>query len=148
MDLPEATIAPAPELAMAIENVVRLVRRLSPSTGLSFTAVSVLSALDRLGPHRLTELATAEGVSQPAMTQLVSRLQDAGLVTRIADEDDRRVVHVHVTEAGRNELAYRRIVRAERLNELLAQLPEEHRIALQAAIPAMNALSERAGVTA
>jgi DNA-binding MarR family transcriptional regulator len=147
MDLPEATIIPATELAAAMENVMRLVRRLSPVTGLSLTAAGVLSALDRLGPHRLTELATAEGVTQPAMTQLISRLQETGLVERVADPDDRRVVHVHITDAGRSELAYRRSIRAERLGELLTRLEPAHHIALGAAIPALNALSDLAGMT-
>src|SRR3954451_11976371 len=115
MELPEgATLAPAGELAAAMEGITRLTRRLSPSTGLSMTAVGTLSTLERSGPRRLTELATREAVSQPAMTQLISRLEDAGLVQRVTDAADRRVVHVHVTDAGRAALAHRREVRAER----------------------------------
>ncbi|MCE7009130.1 MarR family transcriptional regulator [Kibdelosporangium philippinense] len=128
------------DLAATMESVVRLVRKLSPATGLSFTAASVLAALDRSGPRRLTELATVEGVSQPAMTQLISRLQDSGFVERVADEHDRRVVQVHITQAGRAQVAYRRQVRAERLAELLARLDPAHHEALTAAIPAINAL--------
>ncbi|MFC0116273.1 MarR family winged helix-turn-helix transcriptional regulator [Kibdelosporangium aridum] len=144
MDL--RTAAPAAELAAAMESVVRLVRTLSPATGLSFTAAGVLAALERSGPRRLTELATAEGVSQPAMTQLISRLQDSGLVERVTDEHDRRVVQVHITKAGRDQVAYRRQIRAERLAELLDELDPAHYEALTAAIPAINALRELAGM--
>jgi DNA-binding MarR family transcriptional regulator len=145
MDVPQSTAVPAGELVRAMETVMRTVRRLSPSTGLSLTAAGVLSRLDRLGPHRLTELASVEGVSQPAMTQLISRLQEAGLVERVTDSDDRRVVQVHVTAAGRSELEFRRSIRTERLAELLTRLDPAHHAALSAAIPAIDALSELVG---
>jgi DNA-binding MarR family transcriptional regulator len=142
MELPEgAMLAPAGELAAAMEGITRLTRRLSPSTGLSMTAVGTLSTLERSGPRRLTELATGEAVSQPAMTQLISRLEDAGLVRRENDDPDRRVVRVHITDEGSAALAHRRGVRAERIGTLIDMLPTEHRAALMAAVPAMNALT-------
>ncbi|ONI79005.1 hypothetical protein ALI144C_28740 [Actinosynnema sp. ALI-1.44] len=120
-------------------------KQLSQGTGMSLTAAGVLSTLDRLGPHRLTELAASENVSQPAMTQLISRLGDAGLVERVADDADRRAVQLHITDAGRAQLAYRRRVKTERLEELLSGLDPKHHEALTAAIPAINALTDQAG---
>ncbi|WP_202819079.1 MarR family winged helix-turn-helix transcriptional regulator [Actinosynnema sp. ALI-1.44] len=136
---------PAAELVTAIESVTRLMKQLSQGTGMSLTAAGVLSTLDRLGPHRLTELAASENVSQPAMTQLISRLGDAGLVERVADDADRRAVQLHITDAGRAQLAYRRRVKTERLEELLSGLDPKHHEALTAAIPAINALTDQAG---
>jgi DNA-binding MarR family transcriptional regulator len=130
-----------PELSLAIEELVRLVRRLSPDTGLSLTAAATLSSLDRNGPARLTELAVQQGVTQPAMTQLVTRLQDAGLAERRPDPEDGRVVRVHVTDAGLTELRRRRGVRTERLGALFDRLTDEHQAALVAALPAIGALT-------
>jgi DNA-binding MarR family transcriptional regulator len=130
-----------PELSLAIEELVRLVRRLSPDTGLSLTAAATLSSLDRNGPARLTELAVQQGVTQPAMTQLVTRLQDAGLAERRPDPEDGRVVRVHVTDAGLAELRRRRGVRTERLGALFDRLTDEHQAALVAALPAIGALT-------
>lgn len=129
-----------PELSLAIEQLVRFVRRLSPDTGLSLTAAATLSSLDRNGPARLTELAVQQGVTQPAMTQLVTRLQEAGLAERRPDPDDGRVVRVHLTDAGLTELSRRRGVRTERLGELFDGLTGEHQAALVAALPAIGAL--------
>ena len=78
-------------------------------------------------------LAAREGVTQPAMTQLISRLEDAGLVRRESDPDDGRVVLVAITDEGRATLAHRRATRAERLAVILAQLSPDHRAALAAA---------------
>jgi len=130
-----------PELSAALEELVRLFRRLSPDSGLSLTAAATLSSLDRNGPARLTELAVQQGVSQPAMTQLVTRLQDADLAERRPDPDDGRVVLVHITEAGRTELARRRAIRTDRLGALFDRLPADQQTALVAALPAIAALT-------
>jgi DNA-binding MarR family transcriptional regulator len=79
-------------------------------------------------------------VTQPAMTQLIARLQDAGLVDRAADPDDGRVVQIRITADGKATLAGRRAVRAERVAGLLDRLSPDERDALAAALPAMDAL--------
>jgi DNA-binding MarR family transcriptional regulator len=132
---------PAPALTAALEQLVRLfLRRLSSPNGLSLAAAATLATLERSGPCRLTELAVREGVTQPAMTQLVSRLQGEGLVTRDTDPSDGRVVQVSITDAGRAALTARRAARGERLAELLDGLSPDDRAALTAAVPAMEAL--------
>src|SRR5262245_2508607 len=129
-----------PELSLAIEELVRFFRRLSPDTGLSLTAAATLSSLDRNGPARLTDLAVQQGVTQPAMTQLVTRLQEAGLAERRPDPEDGRVVLVHVTNAGREELSRRRAVRTDRLGSVFDRLTGDQQAALVAALPALDAL--------
>jgi DNA-binding MarR family transcriptional regulator len=127
-------------VAAGLERLLALIRWLSPP-GLSLTAAATLATLERSGPCRLTALATGEGVTQPAMTQLIARLTDAGLVTREADPADGRVVHVHITTDGRALLASRRAVRAERISGLLDRLSSADQAALAAALPAMDALA-------
>jgi DNA-binding MarR family transcriptional regulator len=128
-------------LAAAIERLMGLFRSLSPANGLSLTAAATLATLERSGPCRLTWLAVREGVTQPAMTQLIGRLQDAGLVDRIADPADGRVVQVRLTADGEATLAGRRAVRADRLAGLLAKLSLDDQHALAAALPALEALA-------
>lgn len=130
------------ELASALERLVRLFRQLTTARDLSLTAAATLATLERDGPRRLTELAVQEGVTQPAMTQLVARLHEAGLVERAADPADGRVVRVGITEAGSEALAARRASRADRLTVLLSRLDDEDRAALAAAVPAIDALTE------
>jgi DNA-binding MarR family transcriptional regulator len=130
-------------VAAGIERLLSLVRVLAPRDGLSFTAAATLATLDRTGPSRLTLLAVNEGVTQPAMTQLVARLQDSGLVSRAHDPNDRRVVEVSITPEGSALLTRRRATRAERLAGMLAQLTPEDQAALAAALPAMEALTSQ-----
>jgi DNA-binding MarR family transcriptional regulator len=131
----------AAEVAAGLERLIGLFRWISPSSGLSLTAAATLATLDRGGPRRLTALAAREGVTQPAMTQLVARLQDAGLVERVADPADGRVVQVRITAEGQAMLARRRAVRAGRVALLLARLSPDQQAALAAALPAMDALA-------
>ena len=131
----------AAEVAAGLERLIGLFRWISPSSGLSLTAAATLATLERSGPRRLTALAAREGVTQPAMTQLVARLQDSGLVERVADPADGRVVQVRITTEGRATLAGRRAVRAQRVGVLLARLSPDEQAALAAALPAMDALA-------
>ena len=131
---------PTGEVAAALERLTRYLVRMGPRGGLSLTAAATLSALDRTGPTRLTDLAAEGGVSQPAMTQLVSRLQDTGLVVRIRDPEDGRVVLVKITDAGRAAVLERREARAARLADMLSRLDEDERAGLFAALPAIGSL--------
>ncbi|MEV0630947.1 MarR family winged helix-turn-helix transcriptional regulator [Nonomuraea wenchangensis] len=132
------------ELAVGLARVRTMMRLLDVPRDLSITALSTLANLERLGPRRLTELAAIEGVTQPAMTQLVSRLEREAMAERLPDPDDGRVVLVAVTQHGRAELARRRAVQAKRLAELLAELPEADRAAIAAALPALERLTDLA----
>lgn len=155
MDNPPDPVAPAPAaaagddvaaagVAAAMERLTRLVRRLSPPAEYSLTAAATLATLERSGPCRLTDLAAREGVTQPAMTQLISRLQAAGLVGRATDPHDGRVVLIHISDAGRTSLAERRTGRAERIARVLDRLDPAEREALLAALPAMESFARLA----
>ena len=129
-------------IATGFERFYEVLRRLTPRGGLSLTAASTLRRLERSGPHRLCELHAPEGVSQPAMTQLVTRLEREGLARRGADPGDGRAVVVTITEAGREAVAIRREGRTRALSALLQQLPAEDHAAIMAALPAMDRLGD------
>ena len=125
-----------------LEQLVRLVRQLTSKPGLGTAATTALYRL-REGPLRLTDLANAEGISQPGMTQLVTRMEREGLVRRTVSTDDRRAVLVAVTDAGRDFMIRRRAERAEVLQKLLDDLEPHEQAAIAAAIPALIRLLEQ-----
>jgi DNA-binding MarR family transcriptional regulator len=69
--------------------------------GTSLTHRTVLATLVEDGPTRLTALAAATAVTQPAMTQSVGRMEREGLVVRLVDPEDARATLVDITAAGR-----------------------------------------------
>jgi DNA-binding MarR family transcriptional regulator len=116
--------------------------------GTSLTSRAVLATLDEDGPVRLTVLAAATGVSQPAMTQLVGRLEREGLVIRLIDPGDARATLVDITGAGRALRAELRQSQHERLAELLDTLsPHDEAtlsLAMRVALPLLQQLTQRA----
>lgn len=108
----------------------------------SRTEVGVLQALEAR-PWRITELADHEGVTQPAITLLVNRLQERGWVARQHDPSDRRAVLVSLTDTGRaGFLSLRAEFRAQ-LTEQLAELPDDDVATLARAVEILDALLER-----
>jgi DNA-binding MarR family transcriptional regulator len=125
---------------VALERIFGMLRRGNPPQELSLTAASALRNLELNGSRRLTDLAVDEGVTQPGMTQLVTRLERDGLAERTTDPADGRVVLVRVTPAGRALLAGRRRLRARRLGELMSTLSAEQERLIAAALPALERL--------
>ena len=54
-----------------------------------------------VAPVRMTDVSRRMMISKPAATQVVNRMVDRGLMERLSDENDRRVVYIRATEAGR-----------------------------------------------
>lgn len=112
------------------------------SGGMSATAVATLRRLSLDGPHRVSDLAAAESASQPAMTQLVRRLETAGLIRRRAVQGDGRGVLVEITPDGLELLDHRVAEQAATVASLIAALGSADREQLLAALPALARLGE------
>lgn len=123
-----------------------LVRYLARGT--SLTARTVLRTLAEDGPTRLTELAAATGVSQPAMTQSVGRMERELLVVRLVDPDDARATLVDITAAGRAVRAELHGSLRERLDQILDTLsPHDEAtlgLAMRVALPLIEQLTRHA----
>ncbi|MEV5753118.1 MarR family transcriptional regulator [Actinoallomurus sp. NPDC052308] len=127
----------------AIEDFNRFYIRLPTLEKLPFTTLSVLDTLAYGdSPMRLTDLARTEQITQPGVTQLVTRLEREGLVERRPDPGDGRVVLVHITEAGRRICRSRHADRTGHLIPLVARLAPEERQAIAEALPALIRLAE------
>jgi DNA-binding MarR family transcriptional regulator len=131
----------AGELASTIEEFTRGNIRLPARDRHSFTTLSVLHTLTGKGPMRLTALTANEQISQPGLTQLVTRLVREGLLERRPDPDDRRAVLVRVTDAGARIIHGRRQERVRRFSELAGLLTPEERHSIAAALPALTRMA-------
>jgi MarR family transcriptional regulator, transcriptional regulator for hemolysin len=81
-----------------------LTRRLSKRTDRPFTQMLALKAISRGEAGSQTALAERLMVDAPAVSRLVDRLVEDGLLKRCAG-DDRRCVRLEVTAAGHKEVA-------------------------------------------
>jgi DNA-binding MarR family transcriptional regulator len=97
-------------------------------------------AIARAGSLRLSELAREEGLNPTMLSRIVGKLEAAGMVTRTADVDDARVIHLSATPTG---VALRETIRGERTDALLyalRTLSKEEKHALSTATPALEAI--------
>ena len=133
-------------VAVPVAELEALVVRLSAATtrrdGFSRTAAATLTRLATSGPVRLTDLASAEEVSQPSMSSLVARLVDQGLVLRRTDPADGRAVLLSLTPAGAALVAQRRDARTRRLDAALAELSPDDVARIADAVPALTRLAD------
>ena len=110
--------------------------------GISRIEAGVMGALSQR-PQRITELAAAEGVTQPAITRLVDRLQDRGWVTREQHPDDGRVVIVRLTAEGEDRLGALRAEYRALVHEEMAVLPDADVETLARAIDVLDTVIAR-----
>jgi DNA-binding MarR family transcriptional regulator len=142
---------PDSDIVVGIAEALRVGATLSVrhlARGTSLTSRNVLAALAAEGPCRLTALATATGIAQPAMTQLVGRMEREGLVVRLIDPEDGRATLVAITDAGRALRAEQRQSVRERMAELLDKLSADNQatlaLAMRVAMPLLQQLTRDA----
>jgi len=112
------------------EHLKRRVGDALASLDLSLGAFDVLATLRRQGePYRLTptELTQATMLTSGAMTNRLDRLEEAGLVRRERNPDDRRGVHVVLTASGRDLVDGAVALRFEEAADAVAGLADEQR---------------------
>jgi MarR family transcriptional regulator, transcriptional regulator for hemolysin len=86
----------------AIHRLLR--RRLSRRTDRPFTQMLALKAIEQCNVRSQAELAERLLVDPPAVSRMVDRLVEDGLLSR-CEGQDRRCVRLEVTDAGRTELS-------------------------------------------
>ena len=117
----------------------RLRRELAP-LGITGGQAAILHAIRTHPGAGVRKLAELEGVSAPAMTAYVDRLEAAGLVTRRRSERDRRRVEFELTGDGLRVLRSARGRRTAWLASRLRTLEAEELEAVAAALPALRKL--------
>ena len=90
-------------LLIGTSRLTRLLMR-SSEWQLTRTEAGLLGTLSQ-GPRRITELAKTETLTQPAVSKLLDKLENQGLLRRERDSADRRVVTVFLSDQGRQSLA-------------------------------------------
>ena len=124
----------ANELRPVLLRLARELRKETEQLGIT-SRQGTLLWLIRLNPGlSLRQLAAEEGISAPALSGHVDRLENAGLIARVRDEADRRRVGLTLTEDGERLLRRLRARRTTWLAERLRGLDDDDIAAIEAAI--------------
>lgn len=86
----------------------------------------VLGILSQHGPMPMSEIGRQMGISKPYTTVLVDRLIDKGLVERVLDADDRRLINIKITRNGRGTFGeFRKYAREIVIGNLSSLTPND-----------------------
>jgi DNA-binding MarR family transcriptional regulator len=124
--------------------VLRLARRLRQQAEADLTP-SMLSAMANIEyrqPVTLGQLAEAERVTPPTMSKIVGRLEDAGLVTRTADSEDKRIQRLSLSREGVRLIARNRSRKNAYLARKLRKLEPEEVAKLEDAVEVIEKILE------
>jgi DNA-binding MarR family transcriptional regulator len=70
------------------------------SRQVSMQQLHILMELQERGTLTITTLSAILGISPPSASSIVDRMEQHGLITRVRDESDRRVVRISITDRG------------------------------------------------
>jgi DNA-binding MarR family transcriptional regulator len=143
----EVTLTPeliADDLRPVLLRLTRELRKESEQLGVTTRQATLLWLVKRSPGLSLAELAAEEGISPPALSGHVDRLERAGLIERVRSTEDRRRVGLALTEEGVKLLRRIRARRTTWLAERLTALDQAELDAVASAVPALRRLLEDA----
>ena len=139
----EVTLSPetvASDLRPVLLRLARELRKETEQLGVTARQTTLLWLVKRSPGLSLAELAAEEGISPPALSGHVDRLERAGLIERVRSTDDRRRVGLRLTEDGARLLRRVRARRTTWLSDRLRQLEPADLTSIEDAIPALARL--------
>lgn len=139
----EVTLSPelvADDLRPVLLRLARELRKETEQLGITARQTTLLWLVKRSPGLSLAELAAEEGISPPALSGHVDRLEDAGFLERVRSTEDRRRVGLRLTEEGGRLLRRVRARRTTWLAERLRALEPTELEAVGKAMPALQRL--------
>ena len=121
--------------------LARELRRETEQFGVTGRQVALLVLVERSPGLTLRALAVEEGISPPALSGHVDRLEHAGLLVRVRSDVDRRRVGLELTPAGERLLRSVRERRTAWLAERLAGLEQDDLLTIEAALGPLQRLA-------
>ena len=137
------------DTALIVRGVLRLGRRLRaerPDSSVSLSALGMLSTLHRDGPMPAARLAQAERLRPQSLSRLIAQLDREGLITRRPGSEDRRMLILEITAAGRRALSRDMAARRAWLETAMCKvlLPGDRELLAQAAVAMLRLAEEGA----
>ena len=141
-DTTENSLALANELRPVLLRLTRELRRETEQFGITGRQATLLWLVKGSPGLTLRALAEMEGISPPALSGHIDRLERSGLLVRIRSTDDRRRVGLELTPEGERILRSVRERRTAWLAERLGALDPSALQAVAAAIEPLRRLLE------
>jgi DNA-binding MarR family transcriptional regulator len=102
----------------------RITSILARGSSLTFQQYIALAYLSERGPCAVNDLRAAMGIAQSTASELVTRLQKSGFVTKERDPRDARSLRVELASKGREAVRKRRRAARDFYKEIFGMLSE------------------------
>jgi DNA-binding MarR family transcriptional regulator len=132
----------AAELRPVLLRLARELRKETEQLGVTASQATLLWLVKRSPGLSLAELAAEEGISPPALSGHIDRLEKAAVIERVRSSEDRRRVGLRLTDEGERLLRRVRARRTTWLAERIGALDPADVEAIEAAVPALMKLVE------
>jgi len=121
----------ADEVSKIIPHIIRgIVRKQGDPWGLGKITIPQYLSLDLINQHKslkMKDIAKELNVSLPAASGLINRLYTLGMVKRLYDNKDRRVIYIEITPKGRKIVDQVYAHRKKALKDTFSKLTKEER---------------------
>jgi len=110
---------------------------------LSLIHLNVLMMLRFSGPQTMSRLAETLDVSVASATGIIDRMEHKGVIERRRNDEDRRVVEVHITDEGLAVFSQMQAERQALMSQMLSTVPEADLEALLRGLRAVHAARDK-----
>jgi DNA-binding MarR family transcriptional regulator len=133
-----------------LERLGRILGQIGPDEvcceGLSQRQCAVLRTLVSQEGARISDLAASSGITPSAMTRVLEKLEQRGLVERVRGaHQDGRAAMVRITAEGRRTRKQLDALMRERTNSIMASIPAKEQGHILRALKTLNNAIEAAG---
>ena len=133
-----------------LERLARILGQVGPDEvcceGLSQRQCAILRTLIAQEGARLSDLAAHSGVTPSAMTRVLEKLEQRGLVERVRGaQKDGRAAIVRITPEGRRTRKLLDQLMVDRTNQIMAAIPAKEQPNILHALKTLNDAIENAG---
>jgi DNA-binding MarR family transcriptional regulator len=133
-----------------LERLARILGQIGPDEvcceGLTQRQCAILRTLIAQEGARISDLAASSGITPSAMTRVLEKLEQRGLVERVrGTHQDGRAAAVRITPAGRRTRKQLDALMRERTKQIIASIPAKQQAQILNALKTLNNAIETAG---
>lgn len=142
----DATVDPTASLVRSVRRIAQAIdvrsREIARLTGLTLPQLLVLQSIRALGEVSTSAISRDVSMSPPTVVAVLDKLEAKGMAVRYRSTIDRRVVHVRLTDAGRQALTTSPGLLGDGFIAGLGRLPHAERVAMAHAVESLATMMQ------
>ncbi len=112
---------------------------------ISITEIHIIEKIGANQPSRMSAIAKLLGITLATLTIACDKLENKGLIQRVRDESDKRVVNISLTPRGETVYAYHKGFHERMISAALSDLSDDETALLASSLKKLQAFFEEEG---